>query len=335
MQATTVSPEYVKSALRGAIIAGYDPEEILKAQGLPPQMLSNPRLRISTSAFAGLSQALIELLKDETWGLLAKPTPRGTFSLMAKASLSCENVLESLKTWRDLTNWLNTSSSSHMLFNKNGGYIAFKCKKANGVHDNYVIECLISSCHRFHCWLANEFLPIERVDLAFEAPSYSDEHRFVFYGAPIHYGQKKNAIYFSRKTLEQTNLRARDELSELVDQHLSYILNQTRHSNTASISVRLWMEKLFREGTGLPLLEDAAKHLGLTEQTLRRRIKKEGNTFMQIKDDTRRDVAMYYIKQSQLSIEEIALRLGFSEASSFIKSFKRWANVTPLVYRNL
>ena len=53
MQAATVSPEYVKYALKGAIFRGYNPEEIVQKQGLPVQILTNPRLRISTLAFAG------------------------------------------------------------------------------------------------------------------------------------------------------------------------------------------------------------------------------------------------------------------------------------------
>lgn len=46
------------------------------------------------------------------------------------------------------------------------------------------------------------------------------------------------------------------------------------------------MERLFREEGGLPLLDEAAHYLGLTEQTLRRRLKKEGYAFKQIKEDT-------------------------------------------------
>ena len=216
MQAATVSPVYVISVLQGALIKGYNPEEILRAQGIPPQILTNPRLRVSTLAFAGLTNALTALLRDESVGLLAVPTPIGSFPLMARAGLSCENILDSLRTWRDATNWLSHSAWSHTLFDSDGGFIAFDCEKAKGVEDNYILESQLTACHRFHCWLANEFLPIERVDLAYPEPIYSAEHRFVFYGAPVRYGQKRNALYFSRKTLEQGNFRTREELSDLL-----------------------------------------------------------------------------------------------------------------------
>lgn len=102
-----------------------------------------------------------------------------------------------------------------------------------------------------------------------------------------------------------------------------------------SIRVRLWMENLFRNGSGFPKLEEASLFFEMNEQTLRRRLKADGHSFKQLKEDTRRDMAMYYIKESGHSIEEIGFRLGFSEASTFIRAFKQWTGLTPLNYRKL
>jgi AraC-like DNA-binding protein len=335
MQAATISPVYVKSALLGAIRKGYNPEEILQAQGLPPEILTNPKLRISTLAFAELTRTLTELLRDETGGLLAKPSQLGTFKLLARACLSSKDIKESLYIWRDMGNYLDDSTQSFTQLEKDNPYIAINCKIADGIEDNYILESLLTICHRFHCWLAGEFIPIERVDLAFPEPSFSEEHRFVFYGAPVNYNQKQNAIYFSRKTLEIQNYRTRDDLREMFKKPHVNLLTQPRQSKSVSIKIRLWMEKLFREGGGLPQLDEASEHMGLTEQTLRRRLKADGYSFNKLKEDTRRDMAIYYIKQSDLSVEEIGFRLGFSEASTFIRAFKKWTGLTPLAYRKL
>ena len=99
--------------------------------------------------------------------------------------------------------------------------------------------------------------------------------------------------------------------------------------------MRIWMENLFREGNSNPLLDQAAEHMNLTEQTLRRYLHKEGYSFQQLKDDTRRDMAMFFIDRKEQSIEDIAFRLGFSEASTFIRAFKKWTGLTPLAYRKL
>jgi len=95
------------------------------------------------------------------------------------------------------------------------------------------------------------------------------------------------------------------------------------------------MENLFREGHNKPQIEQAAEYAGLTQQTLRRRLKKEGYSFQSLKDDTRRDMAIFFINKKEQSIEAIAFRLGFSEASTFIRAFKKWTGLTPLAYRKL
>ena len=64
-----------------------------------------------------------------------------------------------------------------------------------------------------------------------------------------------------------------------------------------------------------------------------RRLKDEGSSYQQIKDNLRRDTAVYFLSRPELSIDEIALQLGFSEPSAFHRAFKKWTGVTPGVYR--
>jgi AraC-like DNA-binding protein len=65
-----------------------------------------------------------------------------------------------------------------------------------------------------------------------------------------------------------------------------------------------------------------------------RRILKELNTsFQEIFDDVRKDMAISYLENSDLMQEEIAEKLGFSEASSFYRAFKKWTGKPPTAYR--
>jgi len=335
MKVVTIAPIYVKQLLEGAALKGYDPEEILRAQGLPAQMLTNPKLRISTIAFAELCHTITLLLRDEAFGLLARPQKLGSFKLMVRACLSSENVRESLTIFRDSFNLLDCSISAYTSFSEKGGYLAFNSERHEAISSNFYIETLLISAHRTQCWLANEFLPIERVELSYPEPVYSEEHRFLFYGVPVTFNQKRNAIHFSRKTLEITCHRDKSDLKALYKNTHILLLTQPKKSRSASIRLRLWMESLFREGHSNPQIEQAAEHVGLTEQTLRRHLKKDGYSFQRLKDDTRRDMAIFFINSKEQSIEEIGFRLGFSEASTFIRAFKKWTGLTPLAYRKL
>lgn len=80
-------------------------------------------------------------------------------------------------------------------------------------------------------------------------------------------------------------------------------------------------------------MDAIALHLGLTSRTLRRHLKQENRTFSEIVDETRTELALRYLRSAELSTEEIAYVLGFSETASFVRAFKRWTGKTPRTYR--
>jgi AraC-like DNA-binding protein len=69
------------------------------------------------------------------------------------------------------------------------------------------------------------------------------------------------------------------------------------------------------------------------EQTLRRKLKQEKTSFQDIKDQVRRDLAIYHLSQSKLGLDQIAQKVGFTETSTFHRAFKKWTGVTPGHYR--
>jgi AraC-like DNA-binding protein len=61
-------------------------------------------------------------------------------------------------------------------------------------------------------------------------------------------------------------------------------------------------------------------------------LRDEGSSYQQIKDDIRRDTAIHLLARGDTVIEDIAMQVGFSEATSFFRAFKRWTGVTPRAY---
>jgi AraC-like DNA-binding protein len=80
-------------------------------------------------------------------------------------------------------------------------------------------------------------------------------------------------------------------------------------------------------------MDAIARHMGMTSRTLRRHLKQESTTFSEIVDTTRVDLALRYLRAAELSTEEIAYVLGFSETASFVRAFKRWTGKSPRAYR--
>jgi AraC-like DNA-binding protein len=72
-----------------------------------------------------------------------------------------------------------------------------------------------------------------------------------------------------------------------------------------------------------------ARQLAMSARTLQRRLEAEGVSYQALLDDARKEAAGQYVSESTLAISEIAYLLGYSEAASFHRAFKRWYGVTP------
>lgn len=86
--------------------------------------------------------------------------------------------------------------------------------------------------------------------------------------------------------------------------------------------------------TGEVTAERVASSLGISRQTLYRRLKTEGVTFEELLDNKRRDLALTYLKRERMSVKAAAYRLGFSDPAAFSRAFKRWTGLSPSLFRN-
>lgn len=87
------------------------------------------------------------------------------------------------------------------------------------------------------------------------------------------------------------------------------------------------LEPLLASGT--VRIDEVARELGLSRQTLYRRLKAEGTTFERLRDRLRRRVALRLIRNEGVAVKEAAWRLGFSDPASFSRAFKRWTGKSP------
>lgn len=88
------------------------------------------------------------------------------------------------------------------------------------------------------------------------------------------------------------------------------------------------IEQLLESPDGVRI-ERVARALGLSRQTLYRRLKAEGTTFEELLDGVRRRIALRLIRKEGLSVKEAAYRLGFSDPAAFSRAFKRWTGSSP------
>jgi AraC-like DNA-binding protein len=76
-----------------------------------------------------------------------------------------------------------------------------------------------------------------------------------------------------------------------------------------------------------------ARRLNFTERSLRRRLEAEATSYREIHDELQLQAAVRYLRDTRMTIEDIAESLGFSDAANFRRAFRRWTDRTPQEYR--
>lgn len=109
-----------------------------------------------------------------------------------------------------------------------------------------------------------------------------------------------------------------------------------RHFGLADSSFRAQVEKVTANllPAGASSVERVSAELGVTRQTLYRRLKTEGVTFEELMESTRKRLAIRYLKQEKLTVKAAAYRLGFSDPAAFSRAFKRWTGASPVTFRH-
>jgi AraC-like DNA-binding protein len=80
-------------------------------------------------------------------------------------------------------------------------------------------------------------------------------------------------------------------------------------------------------------LQRTARRLGISGRSLQRRLSEMGTSYSVLVAEVRLDTASHLLVESDERIADISARLGFSSASSFIRTFMRWMDIPPGAYR--
>jgi AraC-like DNA-binding protein len=80
-------------------------------------------------------------------------------------------------------------------------------------------------------------------------------------------------------------------------------------------------------------MEMIAGKLGLSRQTLFRKLKVEGVTYEQVLDELRHKLALNYLCANKASVKETAGLVGYSDPAAFSRAFKRWTGSSPRMMR--
>ena len=84
---------------------------------------------------------------------------------------------------------------------------------------------------------------------------------------------------------------------------------------------------------GYPTIEDVARLLCVSPRTLQRMLSGEGNSYSNLVERCRCKAACEALEQAREPMQDIAARLGYADASSFARAFRRWTGTAPRTWR--
>ncbi|MBV1880136.1 MAG: AraC family transcriptional regulator [Pseudomonadales bacterium] len=326
----TIASHFAWVRLQNALQLGLSVENLVLEAHLPLSILQEPGVRISPQQLALLYRGLWKACGDEYFGLTQTSIRVGVFELVAEQMIACENLQTAmLKAIR-----IYSLVTDNVIFSmeREGENVRFVVTLKNPELDkeNSLIEFLLLVWHRFPSWLVGETVPLKEVQFAYAPPPHREEYQLLFPG-PCVFNQPVNALVWPVNALEWPIRRSPDHLQRYLEQvPLPWFLKQRYAESLTDKVIQLLDENLSER---LLTLEEIAQKLHVTTRTLRRKLTAEKSSFRKLKDDVRRDKAIYWLSQESVPIAKVGRACGYTEATAFIRAFRQWTGITPGDYR--
>ena len=312
---------------------GCDPAALLCDYGLDAVRLAEPRGRLSIPRYMRLGHAAIQLTGNPALGLhMGRHARLADFGLAGVTAAQAPTVREAARTLTrfELLYARNCRGQSSFHEDAQGGWMRFYSISPYNTYNRFVVDSILAGWHSQLSSLCQQSLSIEKVQIEFPPPPYADRYS-EFFGCPVEFNAELNQLRLSHSALAQKGLdhspHTWRELLHLCERELEQLTRT--HSLQERITLILGPMLHGRE----PDLQGIARQLQLPTWTLRRKLAEEGTQFRTILNETRRDLAMAYIRDTELRFGEIAYLLGFSSAEAFQRAFKRWSGQTPGEFR--
>lgn len=317
-------------AMRGC---GENPLPLLERYGLDAARLAEPRARLSIPRYMRLGHSAIQQCGEPGLGLLmgrcSRMSQLGLAGVTAAQAPTVREAARAMIRFEPLYA-ANYRGQSSLHEDKHGAWLRFYSISPYNAYNRFVVDSVLASWAQQLNRLAQHSVSVEKVQIEFSAPVYAAQYAELF-ACPVEFASEHNQLRLNQQTLNLRN----PEHCPGTWRHLLEICEGELQQLTRTRNLRERITQLLgpllhgRE----PDLAEVAARLQLPTWTLRRKLAEEGTQFRTILNDTRRDLAMAYIRDTELAFGEIAYLLGFASAEAFQRAFKRWIQLTPGEYR--
>ena len=330
MKPLTIANHFVDAAIQGAKRQGLPVSFILKGTGIQPELLNQPKARVNPEQFISLIQRIWHILEDELMGFGPVKSKPGTFATMCQYAIHSPNIEVMLKRSAKFYQLFELAPVLSLETDGDIAQLIIEHSNLPNDHQYFMQESLLVIWHRTASWMANQRINLLKISFNYPEPTHSGEYKSIFH-CPMEFNAEKTAIIFPAEALQYPVAQNERTLKQFLKTSPADLLARPVRDESYSGKIR---QIIGHDIHGeMPSFEAIAEALHMTPQTLRRRLKAEHTSFQELKDNIRRDIAIYLLGKPELSVNDIALKVGFTEPSTFHRAFKKWTGVTPMSYR--
>ncbi len=327
----TISIQLVREALLQSCAPGAASDEVLTKVGIDPALLGQPTARVPATAYARLWRLLARRMDDEFFGMDPRKLKSGSLEFLCRASMAQPSLATALETGLGFLSLMLERLPAQLVRQQSlAEIVLLEPEPAPRRAFTYFAYWMI--VHGVACWLAGRRIPILAIELRCPQPDFCDDYQVMF-SDNLRFDRPRTRMIFSADCLDLPIKRSPEELKRFLAHAPANIL--VKYRDPDSLATRINTDLRHMPADTWPETEGLAASLCISASTLRRRLAEEGQTYQGLKDSVRKELAIVWLADSDISFAEIATRLGFADASSFYKAFRKWSGSNPGHYRSL
>lgn len=323
----SISIHLVREALEQCGQAG---KQALLAVKLDPVWLGDDRARVPAVTYGRMWRKLSKAMDDEFFGMAARPLRSGSFALLCEICRAQPTVGAALEVGLRFVALMLGDFQARVVRQQTVGEIVLT-EQAGEPGRAFACFTYWMIVHGVICWLAGRRVPILAIELRSAQPAYIDDYQIMF-SRNLRFSQAQSRLLLAAEHLDLPVRRNTAELHRFLAQAPANILIRYRDPESLGARVREHLREL--PGRQWPQIEALAASWQTSPATLRRRLAEEGSTFQALKDGVRKEQAIVWLAEGEMTFEDIAERLGFADARSFYKAFRKWTGASPGHYRS-
>ncbi|KZX84528.1 hypothetical protein A3715_04165 [Oleiphilus sp. HI0009] len=328
-EALSLNIQQLKPMIKFLIMQGVDLPKLLEGTGIEQHHLIHRDISIDAFQHQRLLLNAIKHAPDMSFGAqLGVQDFINNDSLLASRVMSCDTAGEAMHLLSDYYKLWTNQFSLNFEANERWGEFSITPHIDFGATLPFYIEYLYAILYSFGCYCLGE----KSVPLIFEF-SYPEPSKSAYYGKyfseTVRFNQEKNRVLLPKPLLERKLVFSNPILAEENDKTVKTQMEHIAPSDTVSRTRAL----IQKNALSMVSLEHISAQLCMSSRSLRRHLQAQGFSFQTIVDQERHDIAKKLLSSNKQTIQEIAILLGYNDASSFSRAFKRWESASPKEYQ--